>query len=449
VHTRGGTALKIAYFDCFSGISGDMCLGALVDVGVSLKNLVRELKKIPVKGYEIHAKKVKRSGVASTKVDVILRAKSKEQSASGGAKRLKDIEKIIHNSSLPEEIKKKGLNVFEGLFKAEATVHGDTFDSVHLHELGAVDCLIDVFGTVIGLDILKIEKVYSSPVNLGSGSVKTAHGILPVPAPATTEILKGVPVYSTDINYELTTPTGAALVKELSSGFGSIPLMNVETIGFGAGSKNFKDRPNVLRMFIGNTAKFLPAPLWKRGVRGDFKADIDRLFIGNPPIPPLEKGGKGQGRILKGDLGGLLDETVTVIEANIDDMNPQVYEYVMERLFKAGALDVFLTQVLMKKGRPGVKLTVLCKEADSEELIKIIMKETTTIGLRFYDVKRRVLQREIKLVDTEFGKVRVKLSRFGDDILKATPEYEDCKRIAKKFNMPLIEVMKNIKIPTK
>jgi hypothetical protein len=475
--------LKIAHFDCFSGISGDMCLGALVDAGVSLKNLVRELKKIPVRGYEIHAKKVKRAGVAATKVDVIQKAKSKEQRAKSnnppnpplakggeggflakggkggfehgakseeqGAKRWKDIEKIIQNSSLSKEIKEKGLKIFERLFKAEAKVHGDVFDSVHLHELGAVDCLIDVFGTIIGLDILEVEKVYSSPVNLGSGSIKTAHGILPVPAPASAEILKGVPVYSTDSNYELTTPTGAALVKEFSSKFGSIPLMNIKTIGLGAGSKNFKDRPNVLRMFIGNTTKFLPTPLWKRGVMGDLKADIDRLFIGNPPIPPLLKRGfekLGQGEMLKRDVGRLSDEQVTLIESNIDDMNPQIYEYVMERLFKAGALDVFLTQVLMKKGRPGVKLTVLCKETDSEELIKIIMKETTTIGLRFYDVKRRVLQREIKIVDTEFGKVRIKLSKFGDEILKATPEYEDCKRIAKKLKMPLIEVMEKIKI---
>ena len=264
VHTRGGTALKIAYFDCFSGISGDMCLGALVDAGVSLKNLVRELKKIPVKGYEIHAKKVKRAGVATTKVDVIQKAGSNPPQAEQRATRWKDIEKIIQNSSLSEEIKEKGLKIFGRLFKAEAKVHGETFDSVHLHELGAIDCLIDVFGTIIGLEILEVGKVYSSPVNLGSGFIKTEHGILPVPAPASAEILKGVPVYSTDINFEFTTPTGAAIVKELSSEFGSIPLMNVETIGFGAGSQNFKDRPNVLR-----------------------------IFIGNPPIPPLMHSLKG------------------------------------------------------------------------------------------------------------------------------------------------------------
>jgi uncharacterized protein (DUF111 family) len=215
--------------------------------------------------------------------------------------------------------------------------------------------------------------------------------------------------------------------------------MDIGTIGFGAGSRNFKDRPNVLRLFIGNLQD-----------------------TSLPPHPPLSKGGMGGGKALisispdekpidrRGFLTpqkGFPDEKVTVIEANIDDMNPQVYEYVMEKLFKTGALDVFLTQVLMKKGRPGIKLTVLCKKADSEEMIKIIMRETTTIGLRFYEVKRKVLQREIQLVDTEFGKVRVKLSRLGDEILKATPEYEDCKRIAKKFNIPLIEVMRKIRIP--
>ncbi|MBI5187622.1 MAG: LarC family nickel insertion protein, partial [Nitrospirae bacterium] len=201
-------------------------------------------------------------------------------------------------------------------------------------------------------------------------------------------------------SFELTTPTGAAILKGLSSGFGDIPVMTVEKIGIGAGSRDFKDRPNVLRLFIGD----------------QWQATSDQK-----------------------------DEKVIVIETNIDDMNPQIYEYVMEKLFKAGALDVYLTQVIMKKGRPGIKLTVLCDEAKSEGLIRIILKETTTIGLRFYEVKRRILQRKIETIDTEFGKVRVKFSRLGDGILKMTPEYEDCKRIAKKLNMPLIEVMKKIK----
>jgi hypothetical protein len=452
--------LKIAYFDCFSGISGDMCLGALVDAGVSLKQLLGELEKIALKGYELRFRKVKRAGIAATKADVILKAESKKQRAESEetysiergakndpthpplskgrskeglmikklrtegreqkAKRWKDIEKIVHKSLLSKETKEKGLKVFERLFKAEAKIHGDAFENVHLHELGAVDCLVDVFGTIIGFDILEVEKIYSSPVNLGSGFIKMKHGTLPVPAPASAEILKGVPVYATDANFELTTPTGAALVKELSSEFGNLPLMNIAHTGFGAGTMNFKDRPNVLRLFVGNLEK------------------TPHYFPNLTPLyPPL----------LRGELKGGLDQEATVIEANIDDMNPQIYEYVMEKLFKKGALDVFLTQIIMKKGRPGIRLTVLCKETEKEELIKIILTETTTIGLRFHDVARRVLRREIKLLDTEFGKVRVKFSSFGDSILKATPEYEDCKRIARKLKMPLIEVMRRIKIP--
>jgi hypothetical protein len=291
-----------------------------------------------------------------------------------------------------------------------------------------------------------VEKIYSSPVNLGSGSIKTEHGILPVPAPASAEILRGVPVYATNTNFELTTPTGAALLRELSSEFGNIPLMNIEHTGFGAGNMNFKDRPNVLRLFVGN---LLSPPLRKLN---PLTPPLEKL---NPPIPPLAKlyspsplwqrGVRGD---LKEGLVNLSDEMATVIDANIDDMNPQIYEYVMEKLFKKGALDVFLTQIIMKKGRPGIKLTTLCKETEREELINIILTETTTIGLRFYEVNRRVLQREVKIIDTEFGKIRVKFSRLGDDILKATPEYEDCKKIAKKLNMPLVEFMRRIKIPT-
>jgi uncharacterized protein (TIGR00299 family) protein len=391
----GVTDLKIAYFDCFSGISGDMCLGAVVDAGVSIKELEKELKNIPISGYKLIARKIKRARFEATKVDVIQGARSKEQRA----KTWKDIEQIIQISSLSQEIKQKGLKIFKRIFEAEAKVHGEIFDKVHLHELGAIDCIIDVFGTIIGLKILGIEKVYSSPINFGSGFVKTEAGILPVPAPATAEILKQVPVYSKNISFELTTPTGAAILKELSSGFGDIPLMDIEKIGVGAGNRDFKDSPNVLRLLVGE--------VW---TTSSYK-----------------------------------DEKITVIETNIDDMNPQLYEYVMEQLFKAGALDVYLSQIIMKKGRPGIKLTVPCNEEQREDLMKIILKETSSIGLRFYETKRRVLQREIKTIDTEFGKVKVKFSKLGNEILKVAPEYEDCKRIAKKLHIPLIEVMGKIK----
>ncbi|MEW6215262.1 MAG: nickel pincer cofactor biosynthesis protein LarC [Nitrospirota bacterium] len=421
--------MKIAYFDCFSGISGDMCLGAIVDAGVPLKRLENELKKIPVRGYNLSAKKVRRAGFISTKVDVETSHESGVRSQKS-VKKWEDIEKIIKNSSLSQAIKRKGLKIFKGLFEAEAKVHGEAFNKVHLHELGDIDCIVDIFGTIIGLDILGAEKVYSSPINLGGGFVKTGHGILPVPAPATAEILKGVPSYSTGPEFdsgssELTTPTGAAILKGLSSGFGSIPPMDIEKIGIGAGSKDFKDRPNVLRLFVGNRVR---RPDSTQGRDGSPDQPIDRRGF----LTPQE---------------GYPDEKVTVIETNIDDMNPQVYEYVMKKLFKAGALDVYLTHILMKKGRPGVKLSVLCSEDRREELMKIVLKETSTIGLRFYETKRRVLQREVKTIDTEFGKVKVKISMLGDEILKVTPEYEDCKRIAKKLNIPLIEVMRKIKIP--
>lgn len=389
--------MKIAYFDCSSGISGDMCLGALVDAGVPVAKLENELRKIRVKGYKLKVKRVKRSGFAATKADVIQKAAHKSHITEH--RKWKDVERIIRTSSLSEEIKKKGLSIFRRLFTAEAKVHGETFDAAHLHELGAVDCIVDIFGTVIGLELLGIEKVYSSGVNTGGGSVRTKHGILPVPAPATAELLKGIPVYSGGIDYELTTPTGAVILKEISSSFGTIPDMVIEKIGIGAGNKDFKDKPNVLRILI------------------------------------------GQGKKQRAES---MEQKVAVIETTIDDMNPQIYEYVIERLFKAGALDVYLTQLIMKKGRPGIKLTVLCNSKEKEKMMKIIFEETTTIGLRFYEAQRRTLSREIKQVNTRFGRVNIKVSKLGNKVVRRTPEYEDCKKLAKKLNMPLIKVMKKI-----
>ncbi len=408
----GADSLKTAYFDCFSGISGDMCLGALVDAGVPSDILAKELKKIPVGGYTLVAKKVNRSLFRATKADVLLK-KPQGNLSRQKATTWKDIEKIIRNAKLAEDIRRKGRRVFKRLFEAEARAHGKSLHTVHLHELGAVDCIADIFGTIIGLELLGIEKVYSSPVNLGSGFVKTEHGMLPVPAPATAEILKKIPVYSRSIAAELTTPTGAAIIRELSSGSGDMPCMDIERIGTGAGTQDFHHWPNVLRIFIGTV---LAPPTSKTGVRANGQAGK----TGRPY------------------------ETVTVIETNIDDMNPQIFEYVMERLFRAGSLEVFLTQIIMKKGRPGVKLTVICDEKHREKLSGILLKETSTIGLRFYEMKRKVMQREIKTVESEFGKVRVKISRSGDAVLKKVPEYEDCKKIAKKLNLPLIEIFRRI-----
>jgi len=391
----------IAYFNCISGISGDMILGSLVDAGVSLEALKKELSKLPVRGYELKARKVKRGGLRATKVDVLIINPSKSPLIKGGqkaeAKKWKDIERIIKTSTLSKEIKQKGLYIFKRLFEAEAKVHGEKMQDVHLHELGAVDCIVDIFGALIGLDILGVDTICSSPLNLGSGTIKTEHGMLPVPAPATLRLLKGVPVYSSGVQFELTTPTGAVLISSLVDKFAHMPDMQISKTGVGAGSKDFHGQPNVLTMILGE---------------------------------------KTEHRTQNTDNG------VAIIETNIDDMNPQVYEYVMGRLFEAGALDVFLTQIIMKKGRPGIILSVLCDENKKEKLIEIILHETTSIGVRFYRAERKMLQREIKSVSTKFGNLNVKVAYSGKEIKKDFPEYEDCRKAARKYKVPLLEVMK-------
>jgi uncharacterized protein (TIGR00299 family) protein len=385
----------IAYFDCSSGISGDMTLGALIDAGVSVEKLTKELGRLPIKGYELKAMKVKRAGFTATKVDVIIEPGPQ----SPKYRTFGDVKKIIDRSSLTREIKRKGTDIFKRLFQAEAKVHGSRYDRVHLHELGAVDCIVDILGTLIGLDILDVETMYASPVNLGSGTINSKHGRLPVPAPASAELLMGKPVYSSDISFELTTPTGAVLVSHLADKFCPVPAMRISNIGKGAGQKNFKEQPNILRLFIGQEAD----------------------------IPSKRED---------------VDDEVLVIETNIDDMNPQVYEYVVKRLLKAGALDVFLVNIIMKKGRPGIKLTVLCKYAERDALMDIIFRETTSIGVRFYTCRRKVLDREIKIKKSRFGNVRIKKSSLENTVQKSSPEYEDCRKIAKKFNIPLIDVIK-------
>ncbi len=386
--------MKIAYFDCFSGISGDMCLGALVDAGAPLRQISKRLRALPLRGYHLAEKKTLRAGVSAIKVDVVL--SSGEVRKKPPVRRWSDIKKIIAASSLPDDIRQKGLDIFRLLFDAESRVHGVSFAKTHLHELGAVDCLVDVFGTLIGLDLLGVKGVYASQVNLGSGFIEAAHGTMPVPAPATAEILKNVPVYSSGLSGELTTPTGAAILKRLSNSFGSMPVFTPERIGLGAGMKDHKQSPNILRLFVGD----LP--------------------------------------------GKKTAETVTVIETNIDDMNPQVYEYLTEKLFDGGALDVFLTQTLMKKMRPGVKLSVLCGEAARNRLIHLILRETTSIGIRYYEASRVTMQRSLQKVISMHGKVRIKVSSLGE-IEKLSPEYDDCKAIAKKRGIPLTEVIDEAK----
>ncbi len=373
-----------------------MCLGALVDAGVSLHEIEKLLKGIPVKGYSLTAKKVGRDGISATKVEVIL--KQGKGDLRQEKRTWKDISGIIRTSSLPDDIRKKGHTIFKSLFEAEAQVHGGSLAKVHLHELSAADCIIDIFGTLIGLSLLGIDAVYSSPVNLGSGFVKTAHGILPVPAPATAEILKNVPVYSSDVPFELTTPTGAAILKSVSKGFGAMPCFQYEKIGIGAGSRDIENRPNVLRVFIGEM----------------------------PSESPVE--------------------AVTVIETNIDDMNPQIYEYLIDELFRKGALDVYLTQVIMKKTRPAVKLSVLCKSNKKNDLIGIIFKESASIGVRYFETQRVTMDREIEEFPSKYGNVRMKTSKTGKSLVKSSPEFEDCKKIAHETSLPLREIIDDVRI---
>ncbi len=367
-----------------------MFLGAIVDAGVASTDIATALKGLSVKGYEIVEEKVRRSSIQATKITVRIK------DASRVTRRWKDILKIIKQSKLPEPVKERGFRVFKGLFEAEGKIHGIPADRVHLHELGAIDCLVDIFGTLMGLHLLGIEKVYASSVNLGRGLIRTEHGTIPVPSPAVVELLKNKPVYSSGPEFELTTPTGAAILRETVCSFGPMPPMRIAEIGYGAGTMDFGDFPNILRLITGEERE---------------KNSSDDVFV---------------------------------IETNIDDMNPQIYEYLLERLFEAGAIDVFLTQVIMKKGRPGILLTVLSGEDKRERLTDIIFKETTTLGVRFYRTKRITLDREIREGYYGSEKVRLKIARPGK-VERANPEYEDCKRIAKKKGIPLIDVMRVVK----
>lgn len=379
---------KIAYFDCCSGISGDMVLGALIDCGLDIKVLRKELAKLPVKDYSISVSKDERHHI--TGVNFCVRFKESRLHRT-----FKEIKILISRSRFSQRVKGLSISIFETLAKAEAKVHGCKADDVHFHEVGAVDSIIDIVGTAIAVEYLGIEKVYASSLPLGSGWVNASHGKMPVPAPATLEILKDVPIAKSIVASELTTPTGAAIIKTLAEDFGSMPHMRIEKTGYGIGDKNFKEIPNILRVVIG---------------KGD--ACSERLFV---------------------------------LETNIDDMNPQIYDYLMSRLFKKGALDVFLIPIQMKKGRPAILLKALCNENKKDMLMNIIFEETTTIGIRSYEVDRRCLERNIKEVSTPYGKVKVKVSEKGGRLINIQPEYEDCKKIAEKENIPLKEVIDVVK----
>lgn len=375
---------RIAYFDCFSGISGDMTLGSLVDAGLDAGLLQNELAKLKLEGYKIRFSKIAKGGIYGTKAQVDLIKHDHDES-----RYLNDILQLIDHSDLSKSVKKKAELIFERLAVAEAKVHNTTKDKVHFHEVGAIDSIVDIVGSVIGIELLGIEEIYASPLPLGSGFVKCAHGLMPIPAPGTLELVKGVPVLQSQIKFELVTPTGAAIITSLARDFGPMPEMIVDKIGYGAGQKELEAQPNLLRICIGEKKKRVES-----------------------------------------------QDKIAVIETNIDDMSPQLYDFLMDKLFDDGALDVFLTQILMKKNRPAVKLSVLAESHLINEITSRIFSETTTIGVRIYEVYRQKLPRDIISVETPYGKVRLKLTKI-DDLQKAMPEYEDCKKIAEEKDVPI------------
>jgi uncharacterized protein (TIGR00299 family) protein len=413
--------MRAVYFDCFAGVSGDMIIGAQLDLGVDLESMEQQLSSLGLDGYQINRRRVERSGISAAKFDVEV------NQAAQPARTLADIRSIIVGSNATDHVKDQAILVFERLADAEARVHGTTPEKIHFHEVGAVDSIIDIVGAMIGFELLGVERFFCSPLRLGSGSVASQHGRLPIPAPATAELLRGAPVYAGELEGEFVTPTGAAIVATLCEEFGPIPLMNVARVGYGAGSRDPKGFPNALRLMIGEIAEGDEAA---SPVAGAMLPQQDNAGVQSP-----KAGSAAQTKVYASP-----EETVVIIETNIDDMNPQVYSFVMERAFALGALDVFMIPAQMKKDRPGVLLTVLCRPETADAAIEMLLAETTTLGVRYYEAKRRVLERTIETVETEYGPVRIKVARDGARTLHFQPEYEDCARVAVSANVPLLEV---------
>ena len=374
--------MKIAYLDCFSGVAGDMLLGALIDAGLDADALRAEIAKLGLEGVEIQAVKTVRRGIAGVDVKVVT-------GHDHAHRHLSTIERIIDGSAISDAAKQTAKTIFRRLGEAEAAIHGVPIEKVHFHEVGAIDAIVDICGAAIGLELLGVEKLHCSPLNLGSGTVKAAHGVMPVPAPATAALVKGLPTYSDGPAVELTTPTGAAIVSTLCQSFGPMPAMSIEAIGYGAGDKDFPDRANMVRLVIGESSQAPEAT------------------------------------------------EILVIEANVDDMSPEWAGYARGRLLDEGALDVTLTPAYMKKDRPGYVLSVLAKPEDRDRLADVLFAETTTIGIRYASAWRRVLERSSTEVQTEYGAVRVKVASEAGKVRNFAPEYEDCRRLAQERKVPL------------
>lgn len=394
--------MKTGYFDCFAGASGDMILGCLFDLGFDKGDLEAAMAGLGLKGVEIEVKQVVRKVIRATSVEVTFPGDQPHRTH-------KDIDAMISAGDLSDTVKASSRKAFDILADAESRVHGMPREKVHFHEVGAVDSIVDVVGAFIGLENLGIGNVVSSPLALGTGSVECQHGTLPLPAPATMEIAAGLPVRGRHLSGEMTTPTGAAILKAAASAFGPIPAMKVEAIGYGAGSRDLKEIPNVMRLVLGES-----------GPAGALSGGEDAI----------------------GGEGAIGFDRVTLLETNIDDMNPEYFSHIYDDLFTAGALDVWVTPVLMKKGRPGFVLSVLADQPAVAGLTEAILSGTTTAGIRVTEVDRCKLKREIVEVDTRFGKVRAKVFTLGS-AKRCAPEYEDCLRISRAEGVSIDDVIED------
>jgi uncharacterized protein (TIGR00299 family) protein len=401
---------RLLYFDCFSGISGDMTLGALLDAGLPLDDLKHALGSLALGGVELRAEKVLRTGVSATKFTVHQSPASSSQLPAHAHRHLPKIFKMIDGSSLSPEGRDRAKAMFQRLGEAEAAIHHMPVEKVHLHEVGALDSIIDIVGSVFAMEWAGADRIVCSPLNLGGGMVTSAHGVFPVPAPATVKLLGAAPVYAGEVQKELVTPTGALIATTYASSFGPIPAMSVERVGYGAGDRDDPVTPNVLRVLIGEETA---------GVKAC--------------TTPGSDGTQSSRAMPAGDR-------VTVIDCEIDDMNPQIFGLVMDRLYAAGALEVFYIPVQMKKNRPGTLLTVVAPPALRPTMSDIIFRETTTIGLRYREVDRDCLERKVVAVQTPIGTVRIKVASRNGQVLNATPEFEDCATLAAASNLPVKEV---------
>ncbi len=386
--------MRILYYDCFAGISGDMNLGALLDLGVDRAFLENELKKLNIEGFHLEISSDIRRGISGTKATVVIQNPDNEKH-----RHLHHVEEIINNSSLSEKVKATSLKIFRLIAFAEAKVHNIEVERVHFHEVGALDSIADIVGAAICLDYLKIDKVLSSPIQLGGGTVKCAHGIMPVPAPATALIVANIPVKTGLVQHEATTPTGAAILVATVDEYTSEINFPISKTAYGIGQRDVSEVPNVLRVYLSDT---------------------------------------------KTAISGLKEESATMVECNIDDMNPERYEFIMEQLFEAGAADAWLTPIIMKKSRPANQLSVLCSSDKARKIKEIIFTQSTTIGLREYSIKKSVLSRVEKQVTTKFGAITVKQSVFEGKIVRSKPEYSECKSIAKQQNISIEEVEREV-----